>query len=343
MERGIRQGRSLLAGLVAVLGLLTSGCAYGGPAPVQYASGHIPYSVTVKKGDTLWGLAREHKVSVATIASKNNLKKPYRLRVGQQLRLPVPAYHRVAPGDTLYGIARRYGVGQKDIASLNDLANPGALRVGQDLRIPKGRAAPARGAAPVRYASAPAPRWKPTRGGASRVAVGGPEYPVPRADPRDKRQAAPGEYKVAARGFGTIPVRMKPKSRGVRKSPFALSWPVNGKVVSGFGKKGGGLQNDGINIAVPVGTPVRAAQSGIVVYHGNELRAFGNLVLIKHTNGLVTAYAHNSMLKVRKGDRVKKGEIIALSGASGGVTSPQVHFQVRQGTRVRDPQLFLEG
>ena len=115
-----------------------------------------------------------------------------------------------------------------------------------------------------------------------------------------------------------------------------------GRVISSFGAKSKGLRNDGINIAAPRGTPVRAAENGVVVYAGNELRGFGNLVLIKHSGGWVSAYAHNEDLAVRRGDKVRKGQRIARVGSSGGVTTPQLHFELRKGKRARDPRKYLQ-
>jgi murein DD-endopeptidase MepM/ murein hydrolase activator NlpD len=118
-------------------------------------------------------------------------------------------------------------------------------------------------------------------------------------------------------------------------------WPVTGKVVSEFGPLADGLHNDGINIAAPMGTPVRAAENGVVVYAGNELRGFGNMLLIRHADGFVTAYAHNESLLVARGDTVERGQIIARVGSSGNVDSPQLHFEIRVGTDAVDPRDYL--
>ena len=118
-------------------------------------------------------------------------------------------------------------------------------------------------------------------------------------------------------------------------------WPAEGRVLSSFGSKEGGLHNDGINIAVPEGTPVRAAQSGVVAYVGNELKGYGNLVLVRHADGWMTAYAHNGKILAKRGDKVVKGQTIALSGQSGSVSTPQIHFEVRKGTKPVDPKRIV--
>jgi murein DD-endopeptidase MepM/ murein hydrolase activator NlpD len=121
----------------------------------------------------------------------------------------------------------------------------------------------------------------------------------------------------------------------------AFRWPVRGRIISGFGKKPNGERNDGINLAVPEGTEVKAAEDGTIIYAGNELKSYGNLVLIRHADGWVSAYAHNSDLKVKRGQEVRRGETIAVSGMSGGVTTPQVHFELRKDATPVDPLQHL--
>ena len=119
-------------------------------------------------------------------------------------------------------------------------------------------------------------------------------------------------------------------------------WPVQaGKIVLGYGPTSSGLHNDGVNIAAPSGTDVRAAENGVVAYAGNELRDFGNLLLIRHADGWMTAYAHNDALLVKRGDTVTRGQPIARVGQSGNVGEPQLHFELRRGTRPLDPLPYL--
>ena len=123
----------------------------------------------------------------------------------------------------------------------------------------------------------------------------------------------------------------------------SFRWPVRGRVITAYGAKTNGKANDGINLAVPEGTPVKAADDGVVAYSGNELKGYGNLVLIRHANGYVTAYAHASELLVKRGDTIKRGQVIAKSGQSGEVASPQLHFEIRKGSSPVDPLQFLSG
>ena len=123
----------------------------------------------------------------------------------------------------------------------------------------------------------------------------------------------------------------------------SFRWPVRGRVIAGFGSKPNGTQNDGINLAVPEGTPIKAADDGVVAYAGNELKGYGNLVLISHANGFVSAYAHASELMVKRGDTIKRGQVIAHAGQTGNVTSPQLHFEIRKGSTPVDPTQYLGG
>ena len=126
-------------------------------------------------------------------------------------------------------------------------------------------------------------------------------------------------------------------------APPTFRWPANGRVIAGFGPAPNGQQNDGINLAVPEGTPVKAAEDGVVAYAGNELKGYGNLVLVRHPNGYVTAYAHAKEMLVKRGDQVKRGQVIAKSGQTGNVNAPQLHFEIRKGASPLDPMRFLKG
>jgi murein DD-endopeptidase MepM/ murein hydrolase activator NlpD len=130
----------------------------------------------------------------------------------------------------------------------------------------------------------------------------------------------------------------EPDQTGALSGDFR--WPARGKVIAGFGANGG---NEGINIALPEGTPVKAAEAGTVTYAGDEVKGYGNLVLIRHDDGYVSAYAHNGSLQVKRGERVKRGQVVAISGQTGNVTSPQLHFELRKGQSPVDPMKHLSG
>jgi murein DD-endopeptidase MepM/ murein hydrolase activator NlpD len=154
----------------------------------------------------------------------------------------------------------------------------------------------------------------------------------PQAAPASEPEAA-APSKVAA---------VAPASMPEVVDSVKLRWPAHGKVIASFGGRPDGTHNDGINVAVPLGTDVHAAESGVVVYAGSELKGYGNLILLRHDNGWVTAYAHNDELAVKRGDKVQRGQVIAKAGKTGSVDQPQVHFELRQGSRPVDPVPFLE-
>lgn len=146
---------------------------------------------------------------------------------------------------------------------------------------------------------------------------------------------APAEKAEPAVAGGRLP----PVPARANSSRFA--WPVDGRVISSFGPKAEGLRNDGINIAAPRGTAIRAAENGVVVYAGDALRAFGNMLLIRHADGWVSAYAHAERLLVKRGDTVNRGQTVATVGATGDVSQPQLHFQLRRQDKPVDPNPLL--
>jgi murein DD-endopeptidase MepM/ murein hydrolase activator NlpD len=184
---------------------------------------------------------------------------------------------------------------------------------------------------------------------AARPAPIAQHQPAPAApQPRIAELQTPPQVPNTARTITpekTDPVESTKEDAGGQGSSSGpgFRWPVRGRVIAGFGPKPTGQQNDGINIAVPEGTPVKASEDGVVAYAGNELKGYGNLVLVRHPNGHVTAYAHASELLVKRGDNVKRGQVIAKSGQTGSVSSPQLHFEIRKGATPVDPMQFLTG
>lgn len=279
-------------------------------------------------------------------------------RMPQAASAPPPAksaVHVVERGDTLISIARRYGKSKAEIARANDIKPDTHVRLGQRLTIPgvapsavraaEARPAAAPGRAPVSVAALPprAPQTaaatpskpqKPAAEERKEAVRGAPPKNLSVPEPERVERAAvavPAAEPEAAASAPAVASAGKPSFR----------WPVRGRVIAGFGPRPSGQQNDGINLSVPEGTSVRAAEDGVVAYAGNELKGYGNLVLVRHSNGYVTAYAHASELKVKRGDRVRRGQIIALAGQTGGVSSPQLHFEVRRGSTPVDPTQYL--
>ena len=320
---------------------------------------------TVQSGDNVFALAERYRIPLRSLIDNNRLQPPYRLVPGQPLFIPKPREHRVAQGDTVYGISRRYRVDMSALVKFNQIVPPYTIHVGQVLRIPApvenestlaatAPAAPDATAPAPQETSAPEPPQPSAGPGAGQVGVEVEELGPPSAGvvspPASTLPAAPPPPATADTGptaSQAIPT-LKPVTPVVgvvpEPQPRASSrflWPVNGKIISSFGAKKGGLHNDGINIAAARGAPVRAAENGIVAYAGNELRGFGNLLLIKHADGWTSAYAHNDRLLVRRGDQVRRGQIIARVGSTGSVTSPQLHFELREGSEAIDPLRLL--
>jgi murein DD-endopeptidase MepM/ murein hydrolase activator NlpD len=248
----------------------------------------------------------------------NGLRAPYGLKSGQTLRLPKPRRHVVRPGDTIYGISRRYDVALSRLVQFNDITPPYKIVVGRVLRLPGSVEPSAQNGSVV----ASKPLASPAR--------------TPAAAKQVSRTTPTARSQNSARRKTPVAV---PKPPPLSKRRFLL--PVRGRLLSRFGPKGRGLRNDGVNIAASRGAPVRAAENGIVVYSGNALLGFGNMVLLRHANGFMTAYAHNEEISVSRGDTVRRGQVIATVGSTGNVASPQLHFEIRKGKRAIDPAKFL--
>jgi murein DD-endopeptidase MepM/ murein hydrolase activator NlpD len=313
-------------------------------------------TIIVGTSDTLEILSRRYNVSAAAIMQANGYKGPRALSPGQQLIIPHPAasvaaapalaapvskpvamaiaapsVHVVNHGDTLLSIARRNHVPVAELAKANKLEPSSKLRLGMKLTVPGAKtAAVAPVAQPVAVAAAQPAVASPPPATKMAAATTVPQQTAHLAQATTKLEDAPAaESPVkASEATGALPT---------------FRWPVRGKVITAYGAKANGKANDGINLAVPEGTPVKAAEDGVVAYSGNELKGYGNLVLVRHSNGYVTAYAHASELLVKRGDTIKRGQVIAKSGQSGEVGSPQLHFEIRKGSSPVDPLQFLNG
>ena len=323
-------------------------------------------TIIVGTSDTLEVLAKRYHVTPAAILAANGYKGPRALSPGQQLIIPhagataaaapapamapvaaapamapaakpvaaAPSMHFVNRGDTLASIARKNHVSVAELARANGLDPSAKLKLGTKLTVPGGKTAMvAAPAAPAPVAAAPVAVAQQPAAVATvpvtRVAAAAPQQSARLAQATTNIDEKPLETPTkAAEATGALPT---------------FRWPVRGKVVTGYGAKTNGKSNDGINLAVPEGTPVKAAEDGVVAYSGNELKGYGNLVLVRHSNGYVTAYAHASELLVKRGDTIKRGQVIAKSGQSGEVASPQLHFEIRKGSSPVDPLQFLKG
>ena len=258
----------------------------------------------------------------------------------RQARVDSAGTVMVRKGDNLYRISRRHNVPLRDLITLNRIPPPYTIYSGQRIRLPRARVHVVARGETLRTVSrrhgvettrlARANRLEspyPIRPG-QRLRL--PERAKPDAAKRPPRR--PAKTRKA-------PVRPSSVSIGkpAARSSARFLWPVHGPISIGFGPRGAGLHNDGINILARRGTRVRAAENGIVAYSGNEIRGFGNLILIKHSGGWMSAYAHNQDLLVRAGDRIRRGQTISRVGSTGNVVRPQLHFELRRGRRVVNP------
>lgn len=287
--------------------------------------------VVIARGETLYSIARQNGVPVAAIMQTNNISNPAAIRPGQRLVIPRYVYdstapaprraaenvHVVRPGESLFGIARRSGVTVADLARANKIQPYAKLNIGERLTIPGGRKLAARQRAT-------------------------PTVAQPRTVATEKVASLPAQHARIAKSEVHETESISHKAEPVGAIP-SFRWPVKGRIIAGFGRRPNGTQNDGINLAVPEGTPIKATDDGVVAYAGNELKGYGNLVLIRHSGGFVSAYANASKLLVKRGDSVKRGQVIARAGQTGNVSSPQLHFEIRKGSTPVDPRKYLNG
>ncbi|MBJ3776525.1 peptidoglycan DD-metalloendopeptidase family protein [Acuticoccus mangrovi] len=240
----------------------------------------------------------------------------------QAANLSTASRHVVQPGDTLYSIARMYRVPTEAVAKLNNLPPDGTVKVGTTLAIPDA----AKLAGNTQVAALP-PEQTP-----SGVMT---DANPPLDEKKAVEKAAPPNVAATTPPAGA--------NGAASDGADGFRWPVRGRIIAGFGRQSDGARNEGINLAVPAGTPVHAAEAGTVIYAGNELEGYGNLILVQHKDGWVSAYAHNESLKVSRGDQVKRGQMIASVGKSGSVDQPQLHFELRKNSKPVDPLPHLSG
>lgn len=314
----------------------------------QQSSAHAPSdwtnSYTVQPGDSLYAIARQNGISLADLERHNGISDSRRVMPGTVLRLPggnsadepmqvaeappayeppsashVPPVHQ--PSRTIE--TRPVQTEEHRLTPMSqqqrsaEARNPtGTVRLGDQ-----------------RASTAQQPTILNGRdlNGAGNTPSAQPEPPPQRvAAVETPGSASDAVSPAAAQASGSVAGSSK------------LRWPVVGKVVGGFGPRPDGTHNDGVNLAAPMGTDVHAAESGVVAYAGDELKGYGNLVLVRHDNGWVTAYAHADEILVKRGDRIRRGQVIAKVGRTGQVDQPQLHFELRQGQKPVDPSPFME-
>lgn len=334
-------------------------------------------TIIVVKGDTLYSLARKNNMSVTELSNINNLKEPYTLSVGQKLttrkpsnKLNVPNVISeekvqqikaektekvivkeavkpnntkrvdlqeiiVAKGDTLYSLSRKYEIPVNDLAVMNKISAPFTLSVGQKIKVPKLSNVQTRSATEVKTVMPVAkttPKITPAKNTTQKQQTAKKQPDTKVADNANKMNKS---EKISSN-----PKQQLPKISARSASKF--SWPLRGTILSAYGPKKGGLVNDGINISAALGAPVKAAENGVVAYAGNEVKGMGNLIIIQHSDGWMTVYAHLDSMSVKRGNKVNVGQPIGKVGKTGKVDKPQLHFEIRKGTKAYNPTQYLK-
>lgn len=299
--------------------------ALPGAPPAWEAKPVTPNAVTAKdgryivqSGDTLRAIGARTGAGSEAIARANALAAPFVIHPGDTLTIPGGRYHRVNAGETGIAIARAYGVPWGDIVTANALEPPYTLRVDQRVLIPgAGSGGGATSGGDTRHAGLQLDIDSIVSGG--EPAVGGRDKPV---------SGSPSSARVLSSTTAVAP----PAHFNGR-----FAWPVRGTVVAKFGPGGTGVVNDGLKIAVPLDTPIQASADGVVAYVGSGIPGLGGIVILKHDNTWSSVYGHASQLLVSRGQSVKRGQVIALSGDSGFADRPEVHFEIRKGRTPVDP------
>lgn len=337
-------------------------------------------AVIVRPGDSLYKIARDFNVPISELMAANNMASPA-VRIGQRITIPEmgkkraprtlykskPVLEARAPeapsssdidsgsdsaaynsgsgetytvksGDSVYSIARRLNVRPEALAEANGLGDGTKLKLGQVLNVP-GSATTAEDvpAKPRKRVAAVDPETAVDAGDADTSLAGMTDGSATKASSADETDEGAGSTdEVAARSTDD---ESEPEAR----TDTQFRWPVKGRIIGKYGEMLDGARNDGINVAVPLGTEVKAAENGVVAYAGEELKGYGKLVLIRHADNWVSAYAHNDEITVKRGDTVSRGQVIAKAGKSGDVDQPQLHFELRKGSQPMDPLPHMAG
>jgi len=311
--------------------------------------------ITVGANDDLDALSQRYGVPSSAILTANNLSSSSQVAAGKDIVIPVynaagQPTQVAAPAQPKFRLLETPKPAPQKVAEkpaeAKQRVRPGMITAAQ--KTQKERTATHQVASAVPSSSAAAPKAAPAQPAPQAVAridrqpartVAQTPAPAPVAQPVKAVAAAPAPAPQPQVAAAPAPApAAEPDQTGALSGDFR--WPARGRVIAGFGANGG---NEGINIALPEGTPVKATEAGTVTYAGSEVKGYGNLVLIRHDNGYVSAYAHNGGLSVKRGERVKRGQVVATSGQTGNVTSPQLHFELRKGQAPVDPLPHLGG
>lgn len=259
----------------------------------------------VKAGDNLYSISRKLNISISSLIKLNKIAPPYKIFPKQKIILPKQNFHKVKKGETVYSISRLYKTDVYSISKLNNLKNINSINEGQALRI-----------------------------------YGNLKVKNKKGNLKYLNKSNIKEIDTVKKSIKPIKqTKLNTKKSFRQNSKFI--WPVKGDLISKYGKSNDGFFNDGININSKLNQEVSASNDGVIIYSGNEIPGYGNLVLIKHSQNWITAYAHLGKVSIKRGDKVKKGEIIGLVGKTGNVRKPQLHFEIRKGKDAVNPLKYL--
>ena len=337
-------------------------------------------SVIVQQGETLYAISKKNGVPLRDLIETNNLEPPYALKAGSTVKIPFPNYHESREGETLYSISRAYDMKVSDVIALNNLKFPYPIYPGDKIKIVKDKNKKSEpneaGIASDKKIDNKKSEKNSQLALESKTKDGKNTF-KPSEEKAKELSEKKGSKEIEKYGFKPSEVRaleiekkndssrtaqniINPTKNEIVETKLSInkpidkdsikkianktnrfSWPVRGEVISKFGPKSAGLYNDGINIKAPDGQTVSASEDGIVAYVGSELKGYGNLVIVKHSGGWISAYAHLKNSAVASGQKINKGQKIGNVGNSGKVKFPQLYFGLRKGRDAVNPENYL--
>ncbi len=327
--------------------------------------------IIVQKGDTLYSISKKNDVPLRDLIESNNLEPPYALKVGSALKVSSPNFHESREGDTLYSISRMYDMKVNDVIALNNLKFPYSIYPGEKIKVTKkmdenknidikksdkniqiASESSTKTEKNILKASNEKTKEISEKKHSREIEKYGFKPSEVRAEEVNKRNNLtnsktaqniinPTKNEIVETKLSINKPIDKDALKKITNKTNRFSWPVRGEVISKFGPKSAGLYNDGINIKAPEGQTVGSSEDGIVAYVGNELKGYGNLVIIKHSGGWISAYAHLKNSTVERGQKITKGQKIGNVGNSGKVKFPQLYFGLRKGRDAVNPENYL--
>jgi len=318
-------------------------------------------AVIVQQGETLYSIAKKNDVPLRDLIDTNNLEPPYALKAGSSIKIPFPNYHESREGETLYSISRMYDMKVNDVIALNNLKFPYPIYPGDKIKIVKDKnkkteknpqlalESKAKKENNIKSSEEKAKEIVEKKNSKEIEKYGFKPSEVRALEFKKKNDSSrtaqniinPAKNEIVETKLSINKPIDKDSIKKIANKTNRFSWPVRGEVISKFGPKSAGLYNDGINIKASDGQAVSSSEDGIVAYVGSELKGYGNLVIVKHSGGWISAYAHLKNSAVAIGQKISKGQKIGNVGNSGKVKFPQLYFGLRKGRDAVNPENYL--